>query len=297
MLYKGQSTHGSFTLAEHLPKPFQCKLSAASDLRGREYYEQDDTSTVISASKVNVPTKPLCQTCAVNKWCRTSITHKIRTSVRFRVWNNTTEECFCKDTVLKISLQRCHLHAPHKARSSAIKLHPADEREAACQLVFRRPILGRSFLSINEILPRNYDYKLQKKREEEEALRTFMWTNLFLEASVLSVSGPVFCFIFYFNAFSFKSILIYVYIWIYRGRWFSSPLCLSLSLCGAPTNFSTWELSPSDLARARLSPLPSTPRADEKGWLAWAEHEHTRRVEKRVSCVSVTSPSPRRRGL
>lgn len=129
MLYKGQSTHGSFTLAEHLPKPFQCKLSAASDLRGREYYEQDDTSTVISASKVNVPTKPLCQTCAVNKWCRTSITHKIRTSVRFRVWNNTTEECFCKDTVLKISLQRCHLHAPHKARSSAIKLHPADERE------------------------------------------------------------------------------------------------------------------------------------------------------------------------
>lgn len=205
MLYKGQSTHGSFTLAEHLPKPFQCKLSAASDLRGREYYEQDDTSTVISASKVNVPKKPLCQTCAVNKWCRTSITHKIRTSVRFRVWNNTTEECFCKDTVLKISLQRCHLHAPHKARSSAIKLHPADEREAACQLVFRRPILGRSFLSINEILPRNYDYKLQKKREEEEeeALRTFMWTNLFLEASVLSVSGPVFCFIFYFSRMRF----------------------------------------------------------------------------------------------
>lgn len=206
MLYKGQSTHGSFTLAEHLPKPFQCKLSAASDLRGREYYEQDDTSTVISASKVNVPTKPLCQTCAVNKWCRTSITHKIRTSVRFRVWNNTTEECFCKDTELKISLQRCHLHAPHKARSSAIKLHPADEREAACQLVFRRPILGRSFLSINEILPRNYDYKLQKKREEEEeeeALRTFMWTNLFLEASVLSVSGPVFCFIFYFSRMRF----------------------------------------------------------------------------------------------
>lgn len=110
---------------------------------------------------------------------------------------------FCKDTVLKISLQRCHLHAPHKARSSAIKLHPADEREAACQLVFRRPILGRSFLSINEILPRNYDYKLQKKREEEEALRTFMWTNLFLEASVLSVSGPGFCFIFYFSRMRF----------------------------------------------------------------------------------------------
>lgn len=191
-----RAEHTSFTLAEHLPKPFQCKLSAASDLRGREYYEQDDTSTVISASKVNVPTKPLCQTCAVNKWCRTSITHKIRTSVRFRVWNNTTEECFCKDTVLKISLQRCHLHAPHKARSSAIKLHPADEREAACQLVFRRPILGRSFLSINEILPRNYDYKLQKKKRRRRSIE-----DIYVNKPVFGGLGSICiwpCFLFYF---------------------------------------------------------------------------------------------------